>query len=434
LPGSNPKIEAPTVESVLRQTSRRRWVILALIFTVTVINFIDRQTLSVLAPVLRATYHLSNEAYGRIVAALQFGMMSGEFPMGWLMDRIGARLGLTAAVLWWSAATGAQAFTRTGIQLGITRYWMGTGEAGNYPGGMKALSRIFSREQRTLAIGIFNSGSMIGATIAPPLIVFLMQTYGFRAAFLAPALLGAIWAPIWWSLHPRHQTSGSSDGGSSDGPLRTPLTALLKQSSAWAVMLCRFSIGPVIQFYWYWIPSYLYSFRHMSLTQIGFLAWIPFFLGDTGGVLGGWTAGWLQRRKISIYRVRQITMYSSSLLCMTSLTVPYLNNAAAALITLGVAILAHNFLSANMFGAITDLYPDHTVGRATGLTGVAGGLSGLLFPLLTGALVDHISYTPVFFLIAFMPLMGTLALFILGKQYRSSPTLSPQNLSGSELQ
>ena len=119
---------------------------------------------------------------------------------------------------------------------------------------------------------------------------------------------------------------------------------------------------------------------------------------------------------------------------MTSLTVPYLNNAAAALITLGVAILAHNFLSANMFGAITDLYPDHTVGRATGLTGVAGGLSGLLFPLLTGALVDHISYTPVFFLIAFMPLMGTLALFILGKQYRSSPTLSPQNLSGSELQ
>ena len=144
----------------------RRWLILALIFSITVINFIDRQTLSVLAPVLRATFHLSNEYYGRIVAALQFGMMSGEFPMGWLMDRWGARFGLTAAVLWWSAATGSQVFAGSGLQLGITRFWMGTGEAGNYSGGMKAVSRFFPKGKRTLAIGIFNSGSMIGATIS----------------------------------------------------------------------------------------------------------------------------------------------------------------------------------------------------------------------------------------------------------------------------
>ncbi len=412
--GSKTTTQEDTIYSVPEQTSRRRWVILGLIFSITVVNFIDRQTLSVLAPVLRATYHLSNEAYGKVVAALQFGMMSGEFPMGWLMDRIGARLGLTAAVLWWSAATGSQIFTRTGTQLGITRFWMGTGECGNYSGGMKAVSRFFTQEQRTLAIGIFNSGSMIGATLAPPLIVFLMQSYGFRTAFLVPATLGVIWVPLWWFIYPRHKSSLATGRA-----IQTPLSVLLKHSSAWAVMMCRFLIGPVMQFYWYWIPSYLYSVRHMSLTQIGFLAWIPFFLGDAGGVLGGWTAGWLQSRGVGIYKVRQITMYGSSLLCVTSLMVPYLNNAVAALFMIGIATMADNFLSANMFGAITDLFPNNAVGRATGLTGVSGGLSGLLFPLLTGVLVDRISYKPVFILVAFMPLLGTIALFILGKQYRS---------------
>jgi ACS family hexuronate transporter-like MFS transporter len=111
----------------------RRWTILSILFLVTVINFIDRQTLSILAPVLRAALHLSNEQYGRIVSAFQFGMLSGEFPMGYLMDRWGARLGLSFAVLWWSAATGAQVFARDGVQFGIFRYWMGTGECGNYP-------------------------------------------------------------------------------------------------------------------------------------------------------------------------------------------------------------------------------------------------------------------------------------------------------------
>ena len=405
---TNPGLATP------EQTSRRRWAVLALIFSITVVNFIDRQTLSVLAPVLRAAYHLSNEAYGRVVAALQFGMMVGEFPAGWIMDRFGARLGLTAAVLWWSGATASQVFTRTGLQLGFTRLWMGTGECGNYSGGMKAVCRFFAQDQRTLAIGIFNSGSMIGATIAPPLIVFLMQRYGFRAAFLVPAALGALWVPLWWLVYPnpRRDINTAAIG-------RTPIRVLLGESSAWAVMMCRFFIGPVMQFYWYWIPSYLYSVRHMSLTQIGFLGWIPFFLGDTGGVLGGWAAGWLQRNNFSAYTTRRITMYGSSTLCIISLFVPFLHNAIYALLAIGVAILAHNFLSANMFGAITDLFPGPQVGRATGLTGVAGGLSGLLFPLLTGALVDRISYRPVFLLIAFMPLVGTMALFLLGRQYRS---------------
>ena len=290
---------------------------------------------------------------------------------------------------------------------------MGTGECGNYSGGLKALFGAFAPGERTLAIGIFNSGSMIGSTIAPPLIVYLAQRHGFRAAFLVPAFLGVLWAPFWYFLY-RDPAMRRPDAA-----LAVSLKSLLSESSAWAVMLCRFFIGPVMQFYWYWIPSYLYGVRHLSLTQIGIVGWIPFFLGDTGGIAGGWAAGWLQKRGFSPLRVRQITMYSSSVLCLVSLAVPYLSNVTWAFLLIGVAVMADNFLSANMFGAVTDLFPEQSVGRATGLTGVAGGLSGLLFPLLTGVIVDRQSYAPVFLMVAFMPLMGTILLFALGKKYRS---------------
>jgi sugar phosphate permease len=200
----------PSIESEAREVaapssifrgSNRRWLVLWLLLLITIINFIDRQTVSVLAPVIRASLHLSNAQYGRIVAAFQFGMMTAEFPMGWLMDRWGVRFGLLGAVLWWSAATGTQSITKSGLQLGITRFWMGTGECGNYSGGMKAIFGAFAPGERTLAIGIFNSGSMIGSTLAPPLIVFLAQRYSFRAAFLVPALLGLVWAPFWFLLY-----------------------------------------------------------------------------------------------------------------------------------------------------------------------------------------------------------------------------------------
>ena len=391
--------------------SSRRWVILGFLLAITVINFIDRQTVSILAPIIRQIFHLSNEAYGNVVAAFQFGMMSGELPMGWVMDRWGCRLGLSVAVLWWSAATGAQAFVRSGTQLGLTRFWMGTSECGNYSGGMKVVSEIFPVKERTLAIGIFNSGSVIGAVLAPPLIVFLAHRYGFRAAFLFPASLGLLWAVAWWFTY-RTLPAPAAEHKSAE----VSLSLLLRQAPAWGTMLCRFFVGPVVQFYWYWLPSYLYSARHMSMLEIGALSWIPYFLGGMGGVAGGWAAAALHKAGASNYKVRTVTMYSSSILCLASLAVPFVASTIVAFLAISLVIFAHNFLSANMYGSITDLFPETAVGRATGLTGVASGLSGLLFPLLTGFLVDRISYKPVFALAAMMPLIGTIILFALARK------------------
>ncbi|GGG63244.1 MFS transporter [Edaphobacter dinghuensis] len=420
-------------DGVIHTGGKRRWFVLGLLFAITVINFIDRQTVSVLAPVLREVLHLTNEQYGRVVAAFQFGMMTGELPMGALMDRWGVRLGLMGAVLWWSGATGMQSLTRTGTQLGLTRFWMGTGECGNYSGGMKVVARLFTKKERTLAIGIFNSGSMIGATVATPLIVYLMQRFGFRAAFLLSASLGLLWVPLWWFIYREptrvEQKIATTELAHNPPSPNVPLRDLIANRSLWAVMLCRFFIGPVIQFYWYWIPSYLFSVRHLTMTQLGFLGWIPFLLGDFGGFAGGWAAGWLQKQGASIYRVRQLTMYSSSILCIASLLVPHTASIVIAFLLIGVAMFADNFLSANMFGSMTDLFQERELGRVTGFSGVASGLSGLIFPLLTGVLVDRFSYAPVFFLVALMPLLGTIALFIFAHQdYRQDKTRSLNNL------
>ncbi len=410
---------AETSAAAHNSARRRSWLILSLLFCLTVILFIARQAFSVMAPVLRAAFHLSNAAYGRIVAALGFGMMSGEFPMGYLMDRLGARLGLSVAVCWWSAATGSLALAGSGLQFGLSQFWKGTGECGAYSGGVKTVTRLFEKKDRTLAIGIFNGGSVIGATLAPPLIVYLLQHYGFRIAFLVPALAGVLWIPVWWLTY-GHQPKTEADLLQT----RAAFGAMLGKSSSWAVMLCRFFIGPVMQFYWYWIPNYLYSARHMTMTQIGILAWIPFLMGDVGGVAGGWVAGVLLRRGVSVRNARRITMYGSAALCAASLAVPSAPGIGMALTMISLAIAADNFLSANMFAAITDLFPDAQVGRATGLTGIAGGLSGMLFPLLTGILVDRVSYRPVFLLVAIMPLLGTLALFAVGRQYRLESRLA----------
>jgi ACS family hexuronate transporter-like MFS transporter len=410
---AEPINRAVTVTAPTEASARRRWTILSVLFLVTVINFIDRQTLSILAPVLRATLHLTNEQYGRIVSAFQFGMLSGELPMGYLMDRWGARLGLSFAVLWWSGATGAQIFARNGLDFGLFRYWMGTGECGNYSGGVKTLTRLFSRKDRTLALGIFNSGSMVGSAIALPIVVFLLQHYGFRTAFLVPALAGVLWVPLWWFTYGKERKEREVTYN-----VRVSLPEMLRSPESWAIMAMRFFIGPVMQFYWYWIPSYLVEVRHMSMKELGWLGWIPFFLGDLGGVAGGWAAGLLHRKGISTVNVRRILMYGGSLLCMASMLVSFQNFATTAVLLIGIAIFADNFVSANMYGAITDLYPEEQVGRATGLTGVAGGLSGLLFPLLTGWIVDRGSYSPVFIMVGVMPLIGTTAVFLISQRYR----------------
>jgi len=398
--------------------SRLRWTILALLFSITVINFIDRQTLSILAPKLKESFHFSSTEYGRIVACFQFGMMIAEFPMGILMDRLGARFGFSFAVLWWSLATGLHAFGRSAWTFGILRFWMGTGECGNFSGGMKVVTRWFPESERTIAVGLFNGGSMIGSILAPPLIVTLNQWFGWQTAFLVPSAFGVVWVLCWRPIYRLRASEERSVPGSPAPPAVGTLT-LLRYRQTWALMLCRFLAGPVMQFYWYWMPDYLYNVRGMSLVAIGAFSWLPYLLGDAGSIGGGWAAGRLLSKGLTPNRTRRITMTIGAICCLGSLAVVAASSAAWAIAIIGVVLFGHTFYSANMFASISDLFPAPAVGRVTGLTGVSGGLGGILFPLLTGYLVDHYSYGPAFTIAALLPLAGMCVLFAL------APGLTP---------
>lgn len=393
-------------------SSRRRWVVLGLLFVITVINFVDRQTLSILAPKLKQMFQFSSTDYAIIVACFQFGMMVTELPMGMVMDRFGTRFGFSIAVLWWSLATGLHATGRSVFTFGLFRFWMGMGESANFSGAIKVVSRWFPKREAALAIGVFNGGTMVGSIIAPPLIVFLDHLYGWRVAFLVPATFGVFWVVVWRRLYRMSVQQERHIAAEAAGAVPSTLD-LLRSRQAWGLMLCRFLAGPVMQFYWYWMPDYLFNVRKMSLIEIGAFAWFPFLMGDVGSIGGGWVAKRLLRRGVSAQNTRRITMLIGAVGCLGSLAVVVAPNAMWALLIIALVLCGNTFFSANMFASITDLFPESATGRVTGLTGLSGGAGGILFPLLTGWLVDHYSYAPAFAIAAVLPFAGGAALFAL---------------------
>src|SRR5258708_32406011 len=190
-----------------------RWRILALLFLATVINFVDRQTLSVVAPVLRDEFQFSNQQYGLIVAFFQLGMMLGEFPMGMLMDRWGAKRGFTFAIVWWSVASAMHGLANSVTQFGALRFWLGTGECGNFSGSTKVVGEWFPPKERALGVGIFNGGTMVGSIIAPPLVVWLVHLYGWRGGVRVPKPIGVVLGVFWVQKEPPKNPGVGPAGG-----------------------------------------------------------------------------------------------------------------------------------------------------------------------------------------------------------------------------
>jgi ACS family hexuronate transporter-like MFS transporter len=402
--------------------AQARWWILALLFLVTVINFVDRLTLSYVAPVLKDTFRLSNEDYGYIVSWFLFGMMVGELPMGRLMDGKGPKFGFSFAVIWWSIANALHAFARTIFQFSALRFWMGTGECGNYSGGVKVIGQWFPPQERAFATGVMNGASLVGNMITPPIIVFIMTLLGWKAAFLIPSLLGMLWVVAWRRYyhapaeHPQiteAELNHIRAGEVKTDDIAPSIWRLLSLRQTWAVMLCRLLVGPVIQFYLFWLPLYLAKTRGYTLAMIGLLGILPPLFGDLGSVGGGWITGRLMKAGLNVTNARRAVMTAGAALCALSLVVVKADAPVIWWSAICLVYLGHYALSANMFAAISDLFPNNATARVTGLSGIAGGFSGWLFPILTGKLVDRISYEPVFTLAALMPAAGVMMLFLL---------------------
>jgi ACS family hexuronate transporter-like MFS transporter len=404
------------------QPHRLRWWILLLLFLAMTINILDRQVLSLVAPVIRDEFRLSNTQYGTIVFCFLLGMTLAQIPVGMMMDRFGARLGFSLVIAWWSAANMLHAAARTVAQFSVLRFLLGVGECGTYSAGVKAIGQWFPVRERAFAAGLFNSGSLAGAVIAPPVIVYLMLHYGWPVAFLIPSITGFLWLIPWLKLywepwrHPRlseaeREMSKPSDPGQAAAP--PSIRRLLGLRPVWGVILFRTFGGPVTHFYWYWLPEYLKRERGLSLEMIGMFAWMPFFSGGLGNIGGGWFSSKLIQRGWTVNKARKTAFVIAVTLSLSAVLVPAAPNAPAAMALICLASLGINACASNLMGVITDLFPQRILARVSGMTGVGDGAMSMTMMQLTGVVVDRFSYLPVFIAAGAFPLLSLASLLLL---------------------
>ena len=384
-----------------RLIDRRKWLVLAFAFSATLINYLDRQTLSVMAPLLLAQFHISAESYSHIIFAflLAYTVMNGV--SGRLLDRLGSKIGYALTIAWWSAAEILHAFSGGALSLGIFRFLLGMGEAGNFPAGVKLITEWFPLEQRSLASGVFNSGASIGAILAPPLLAWIVLSAGWRTAFVAIGLLGFIWLAVWLAVYREPQVAaGSAAVG------RLPIRALLRSRFLWQFTLSKVFSDPVWYFYTFWFPQYLKVVHRFSFRQIGETAWIPFFTAALGNLAGGLVFGGLLRVGATTANARRIAILIFSMLMVSAVFVGAGRGPAACIALVSVATFGYTGALANLLALPGDFFPKGAVASIWGFASMGAGFGGMIFALATGWLVDHYSFRPVFTLFGTIPLVA----------------------------
>lgn len=384
---------------------RRRWVYLGLLFLSLAINLLDRQVLAVLAPVIREDLNLSPVQYSYVITAFLFGLALAQLPSGMFLDRAGVRYGLPVLMAWWSVANGLHGLARSVWHLCAFRFLLGVGECGNYSAGVKVIAQWFPAHERALAGGIFNSGTVLGSLVAPYLIVRLSQSYGWRMSFVIVSVLGILWLIPWLMLYRERPAAV-------DAPVRIPLRPLLRRRQVWGAVLIRTLAGPVVHFYWYWLPEYLKRERGFTMEMIGLWAGVPFLFAGLGNLSGGWFASVLMRRGWSADRTRKLLFVICGALCMISSLVPLASGELLALALICLATYAMGVLTANNIGLLTDLFSPQVMARITGLTGMCEGAHAILVTLATGAIVERFGYGPVFLAMGLLPALAVAALFV----------------------
>jgi len=393
-----------------------RWYVVGMLFFASVISYVDRQTLSVNAPYIREDLGLSNTEYSYLVTAFLVAYTIGPTLAGRWIDHVGARLGLSVLIVWWSIAGMLHAASRGFMTLAAFRFLLGLGESGTVPAAMRTISEWFPARERSFAAGIFAGGTAIGALVSPPLVALLSLSTGWRTCFLVTGAFGFLWLPGWLALYHRpedHPRLAPAERDwifagriASAGGEKTSLLDLLKHRKPWGIIFGRFTVDPVWWFYVFWLPNYLSDERGFSLKAIGLFAWIPFLATDLGCFLGGWFSGWLFRRSGNLSYARKAVLFLAAAGMLFGVPAAGVDEVWLCMALLSVVTFSIGAWATTMVTLGADILPSGAVGRMTGLSGTGAGVGGILFTVLTGWLVDHFSYAPVFFLAGIAPILG----------------------------
>jgi ACS family hexuronate transporter-like MFS transporter len=358
--------------------------------------------------VLIEQFHMSNVAYSRIVFAFMLAYTIMNAVSGPLIDRLGTKAGYALCIAWWSASSVLHAFARGPISLGAYRFLLGMGEAGNWPAGVKVVAEWFPERERALASGVFNSGSSVGAILAPPVVAFILLRFGWPSAFLFIGLLGFVWLGFWWKFYRTPEAAVVEE--------RPPSAwRLFRMRLVWSFTLSKIFMDPAWYFYIFWFPEYLKHSRHFDMASIGAFAWIPFAVAGIGNLLGGVIGSWLLRRGLPVMVARKTALTLFALLMTAAIPAVLVNNAWLSIAFVSVAVAGYTGGLANMLALPADVFPKNAVASVWGLASMGAGFGGMIFTLLTGWVVDHFSFTPVFIGFGLIPLISAGILWTLMK-------------------
>lgn len=396
----------------MRTPSWAKWGVIALISLGTILNYLSRNALGVLAPVLEAQFHFSTAQYSYVVGAFQLAYTLMQPVCGLVIDLLGLRLGYALFAALWSAASMMHGTAGGWLSLAGWRAALGFSEAAAIPAGVKAVGEWFPAEQRSVGVGWFNAGTSIGALLAPPVVIGLSLAFGWRAAFVATGAAGFVWAGLWWLLY---RSPEGTPAPKVDRTTLNELSAIARRPAFWSIAVPRFLAEPTWQTFSFWVPLYLFQVRHMDLRSIALFAWLPFLAADLGGVLGGYLSPWLMKRfGTGLIRSRVAGVAFGAALMIAPGCIGLARDAYGAIALFCIGGFAHQMISGLINTLTVDVFPAETRAGANGLVGMVGWTGGLLFSLAVGALSDTLGFGWLFASLAVFDILGAIVLIVAG--------------------
>lgn len=415
-------IEVPKAPEPSEKIGRYRWVIVTLLFLAMVINYVDRQTIGFLKTDLSHEFGWSEKDYANLVFYFQLSYAVAYLVWGKIMDKIGARWGFGVAFLIWQVAHIAHAGARGLTGFIFARMALGVGEAGGFPGGIKAVTEWFPKKERAFATGIFNAGTNIGAIVTPLVVPAIVLTWGWQMAFIVTGVAGLIWLPIWLMIYRRPRETKNLSAAElahieqdpADPVEKIAWTKLLTKRETWAYALGKFLIDPIWWMFLFWLPDFLGKRYGLDLKTFGPPIVAIYLLSDVGSVGGGWLSSRLLKNGASINKARKLTMLVCALLAVPVMFASYASSVWLAVLIIGVATAAHQGFSANLYTLPSDVFPRGAVGSVVGIGGMLGAFGGMVFSKYIGQVLESIgSYTPIFIVAGSAYLVALLVVHLL---------------------
>lgn len=377
-----------------------RWWMLSLVFLATTINYLDRQVMGLLKPVLEKEFHWDERDYSYIVMAFTTTYAFGYLAMGRLIDRVGTKIGYAVSLIVWSFASIGHGFVKSTLGFIIARSTLGISEAGNFPAAIKSVAEWFPKKERALATGIFNSGATVGAILAPLLVPIILAHYGWKETFIYIGALGLIWIVLWWKFYnvPEKSKNLSAEELAyikSDQEVKVeekhekvPLSELLKYRVTWTFAIGKILTDPIWYFFMFWLPAYFADVFKMDLSKPS-LPLIVIYGGTTiGSIGGGYLSSYLIKKGWAIGRARSFTMLLFALMVVPVMFSKYVENMWLITIVIAFATAAHQGWGANLMTTVGDKLPNNYVSSVIGFGGMLGSAAGILFPLFIGIVLD----------------------------------------------